>query len=104
MATSRLAVPFVSPVLLTQAEAAALLRVTTWKVARERAAGRMAYIPGRPVLIRYEDVLDWLERRKVRRPDKVELAAQRADREREAKVRRGAIARHLRRTGIISKG
>jgi excisionase family DNA binding protein len=54
-----------SVTLLTQAEAAKLLRCSVGKVARERRLGRLAYIPGRPVLLRLEDVLDWLERRRV---------------------------------------
>jgi excisionase family DNA binding protein len=54
-----------SVTLLTQAEAAKLLRCSVGKVARERRLRRLAYIPGRPVLLRLEDVLDWLERRRV---------------------------------------
>ena len=54
-----------SVTLLTQAEAARILRCSTGKVARERRLGRLAYIPGRPVLLRLEDVLDWLDRRRV---------------------------------------
>lgn len=52
-------------VLLTQVEAARLVRCSTGKLARERRLGRLAYIPGRPVLLRLGDVLDWLERRRV---------------------------------------
>lgn len=51
--------------LLTQAEAARMLRCSTGKIARERRLGRLAYVPGRPVLLRLEDVLDWLDRRRV---------------------------------------
>ena len=51
--------------LLTQAEAAKLLRCSAAKLARERRLGRLAYVPGRPVLLRLEDVLDWLDRRRV---------------------------------------
>lgn len=54
-----------SLVLLTQVEAAKMLRCSTAKVARERRAGRLAYLPGRPVMLRLEDVLDWLERKRV---------------------------------------
>jgi len=52
-------------VLLTQEEAAKLVRCSAGKLARERRLGRLAYIPGRPVLLRLPDVLDWLERRRV---------------------------------------
>lgn len=51
--------------LLTQAEAAKLLRCSVGKLARERRLGKLAYVPGRPVLLRLEDVLDWLDRRRV---------------------------------------
>lgn len=54
-----------SVILLTQVEAAKLVRCSTGKLARERRLGRLAYIPGRPVLLRLADVLDWLERRRV---------------------------------------
>jgi len=54
-----------SVVLLTQAEAAQMLRCSVAKLARERRLGRLAYVPGRPVMLRLEDVLDWLERRRV---------------------------------------
>lgn len=51
--------------LLTQEDAAKLVRCSCAKLARERRLGRLAYIPGRPVLIKMEDLLDWLDRRRV---------------------------------------
>jgi excisionase family DNA binding protein len=46
--------------LLTEAEVAALLRCSQQTVARLRYAGKLAYIPGRPVKIRQEDFDRWL--------------------------------------------
>lgn len=62
-----------SLVLLTQAEAARMLRCSPAKLARERRLGRLAYIPGRPVMLRLEDVLEWLERRRITVKETVEV-------------------------------
>ena len=51
--------------LLTQEEAARIVRCSAGKLAKERYLGRLAYIPGRPVLLKLSDVLDWLDRRRV---------------------------------------
>jgi hypothetical protein len=53
------------PTLLTQRDAAQLLKCSEGKLARERRLGRLAYIPGRPVMLKLQDVLDWLDRRRV---------------------------------------
>jgi hypothetical protein len=57
--------PAPAPVLLTQEDAARLMRCSTGKLARERRLGNLAYVPGRPVLIRLDDLLDWLDRRRI---------------------------------------
>jgi excisionase family DNA binding protein len=49
------------PKLLTQPEVAAILRCSPYTVARLRKAGKLAYIPGKPVLIDEADVLAYVE-------------------------------------------
>lgn len=48
--------------ILTQAEAAERLGCSPRAVARLRAAGKLAYIPGRPVRIDEADLVDYMER------------------------------------------
>ncbi|TPI64275.1 helix-turn-helix domain-containing protein [Mesorhizobium sp. B3-1-3] len=47
--------------LLTQDEAAAILRCSASKVKRLRITGRLAYLPGRPVLIEESDLEAYME-------------------------------------------
>ena len=47
--------------LLTEIEVAETLRCSTSKVKRLRLAGKLAYLPGRPVLIREDDLNAYLE-------------------------------------------
>lgn len=53
------------PGLMTEAEAAKYISHHPATLARERRAGRLPYVPGRPVLIFREDLLAWLSRRRV---------------------------------------
>lgn len=48
--------------LVTQAEAAELLRVSVRTVARLRAAGELPFLPGRPVRIDTADLERYIER------------------------------------------
>jgi len=43
--------------VLTQGEAAAILRCSTKKIQRLRRAGKLAYLPGRPIMIKAKDLL-----------------------------------------------
>lgn len=52
--------------LLTEMEVAETLRCSPSKVKRLRLSGRLAYLPGRPVLVREEDLIAYLE--SARRP------------------------------------
>jgi excisionase family DNA binding protein len=52
--------------MLTEMEVAEALRCSASKVKRLRLSGRLAYLPGRPVLVREEDLAAYLE--SVRRP------------------------------------
>lgn len=47
--------------LLTESEVAERLRCSRTKIKRLRLSGKLAYIPGRPVLIRESDLNDYLE-------------------------------------------
>jgi excisionase family DNA binding protein len=51
--------------LLTEPEAAKILRCSPYTVARIRKAGKLPYIPGRPVLIDEADFLAYIESRKL---------------------------------------
>jgi hypothetical protein len=53
------------PKLLTKMEVARILRCFPSKVIRLRKAGRIAYIPGRPVFIYETDVIAYLESMKI---------------------------------------
>jgi excisionase family DNA binding protein len=53
------------PKLLTEPEAAEILRCSPYTVARIRKAGKLAYIPGRPVLIDEADLLAYIESTKL---------------------------------------
>lgn len=52
--------------MLTEIEVAEALRCSASKVKRLRLSGRLAYLPGRPVLVREEDLAAYLE--SARRP------------------------------------
>lgn len=54
-----------TPKLLTQPEAAKILRCSPYTVARIRKAGKLPYIPGRPVLIDEADLLAYIESKKL---------------------------------------
>jgi excisionase family DNA binding protein len=53
--------------LVTQDEFAKLLRCSTQTIRRLRLAGEIAYLPGRPVKFRQEDIDRWLARNAGRR-------------------------------------
>ncbi|UXS23129.1 helix-turn-helix domain-containing protein [Agrobacterium tumefaciens] len=54
--------------LMLENEVAELLRCSKQKVQRLRLAGKLPYIPGRPVVIAQADVEAYLERMKCRHP------------------------------------
>lgn len=49
--------------ILTEQEAATLLRCSTKSLQRARAAGDLAFIRGRPVKIRLSDLLNYIEKK-----------------------------------------
>lgn len=51
--------------LLTESEAADLLRCSREKIKRLRLSGQIRYIPGRPILIDEEDLKAFIETQKV---------------------------------------
>lgn len=53
------------PMLMTETEAAAYVHHSRATLARERRLGRLPYVRGRPPLIFRDDLLAWLERRRV---------------------------------------
>jgi hypothetical protein len=53
------------PMLMTEAEAAVYVHHSRATLARERRLGRLPYVKGRPPLIFRDDLLAWLERRRV---------------------------------------
>jgi Helix-turn-helix domain len=55
----------VLPPLLTDREVATLLRCGVSKAARLRRAGELPFVPGRPPLVKLEDLLAWIEDRKL---------------------------------------
>lgn len=59
-----------APKLLTETEAAEILRCSTTKIKRLRLKGLLPYYPGRPVLIAESDLLECLEalKQSVKRP------------------------------------
>ena len=61
------------PQLLTQREAATLLKCSERTVIRLRMAGEIPYIPGRPVKIRLVAILDYLERKECQSQDSLEM-------------------------------
>ena len=48
--------------MLLEVEVAELLRCSTTKVKRLRLSGKLAYVPGRPVLIAETDLDDYIQR------------------------------------------
>lgn len=86
--------------LLTQAEVAERLRCSEDKVKRLRLAGKLRYLPGRPVLIDEADLESYLEVAKsaVQVENASATAKRRRDPTEEAAVRarRVWLARHLR--------
>lgn len=61
-----------TPVFLTEPEVAELLRCSTTKIKRLRFSGKLAYIPGRPVLIDKADLEIYLAEVKQERLTKEE--------------------------------
>jgi excisionase family DNA binding protein len=59
------------PKLLTEPEVAEILRCSPYTVARLRKAGKLPYLPGRPVLIDEADLLAYIEdkKRKAQGPE-----------------------------------
>ena len=53
------------PMLMTEAEAAEYVHHNRATLARERRLGRLPYVRGRPPLIFRDDLLAWLQRRRV---------------------------------------
>jgi excisionase family DNA binding protein len=51
--------------LLTEREAARMLKVSTRTVARLRAQGKLRYIPTRPIRIDYDDLVNYVKAEKV---------------------------------------
>jgi Helix-turn-helix domain len=51
------------PPLLTDLDVATLLRCGVSKAARLRRAGELPFVPGRPPLVKLEDLLAWIEER-----------------------------------------
>lgn len=51
--------------LMTEAEAALYVHHSRATLARERRLGRLPYVRGRPPLIFRDDLLAWLQRRRV---------------------------------------
>ncbi|ACI57424.1 conserved hypothetical protein [Rhizobium leguminosarum bv. trifolii WSM2304] len=54
--------------LITEQEASEILRCSAEKIKRLRLSGRLAYIPGRPVMIDEADLLAFIEASKIRAP------------------------------------
>ena len=52
------------PPLLTDREVATLLRCGVSKAARLRRAGELPFVPGRPPLVKLEDLMAWVEDQK----------------------------------------
>lgn len=50
--------------MLTEPEVAERLRCSTSKIKRLRFAGKLAYLPGRPVLIELSELEDYIRREK----------------------------------------
>ncbi|OQP84615.1 DNA-binding protein [Rhizobium rhizosphaerae] len=53
--------------LLTEPEAAQILQCSTSKIKRLRFAGKLAYVPGRPVLIDEKDLAAYIDEKKRER-------------------------------------
>lgn len=51
--------------LLTEKEVAAVLRCSCEKIRRLRYAGKLAYVPGRPVLIAEDDLNSFIDAEKL---------------------------------------
>ncbi|MBY5831907.1 helix-turn-helix domain-containing protein [Rhizobium leguminosarum] len=62
--------------LITEQEAASILRCSTEKVKRLRLSGRLPYIPGRPVKIDEADLLAFIEASKKRGPSSADAVAE----------------------------
>jgi hypothetical protein len=68
-----------TPAYLTQPETAELLRCSTSKVSQLRFSGKLAYIPGRPVLIEESDIRQYLDSYRCDAiPHKSQIAAREA--------------------------
>lgn len=52
--------------LLLESEAAEILRCSREKVKRLRLSGRLAYLPGRPVLIDEKDLIEFISQQKAK--------------------------------------
>lgn len=79
-------------ILLTEQEAADRLRCKPSKVKRLRITGKLAYLPGRPPLIRLADLEIYIEQELKRTaPDPAENA-----RQTHQDIRRRAVAKFLR--------
>lgn len=58
------------PELLTEAEVAERLRCSVARVRKLRAAGRLAYLPGRPILVTEADFAAFVETERCQRRSK----------------------------------
>jgi len=86
--------------LLLEAEAAEILRCSTSKVKRLRFAGKLAYIPGRPVLIDIEDLNCYIEGVKNRA---IEKAAAEAGKKSPQRMAREGWLKYNARRGTLSR-
>lgn len=82
--------------LLTQEEVAKVLRKSVRSVARLRAAGELAWLPGSPIMIPETELAAYLERRMVKRR-KLEQPPVRAERTPQEKAE--AMIAKMKRTG-----
>ena len=71
-----------TPVFLTEPEVAERLRCSTSKIKRLRFAGKLAYIPGRPVLVDEADLEMYLAEVTTKRQVKIDEAEVKAERAR----------------------
>ncbi|MAN78366.1 MAG: DNA-binding protein [Rhizobiales bacterium] len=51
--------------LLTEPEVAHMLRCSTSKIKRLRLSGKLAYLPGRPLYVEYQAVIDYINAARV---------------------------------------
>ncbi|WP_244541315.1 helix-turn-helix domain-containing protein [Rhizobium tibeticum] len=83
---------------MTEPEVAAILRCSREKIKRLRLAGKLAYLPGRPVLIDEADLASYIEAEKARIAAKAEAAKPRP-RLTETDARKWALEQVLLRRG-----